>query len=68
MTPLAANTKLLPTTGGVGIRRAPKKNLLLAGTYTCRGDQSHEGRENIPVGGASRVRGERIYLSGGPVV
>eukprot|EP00976_Prorocentrum_cordatum_P065336 1177865-Prorocentrum_minimum.AAC.1 len=29
------------------------------------GDQSREGRENIPVGGTSRVRGERIYLLAG---
>eukprot|EP00976_Prorocentrum_cordatum_P105520 1194273-Prorocentrum_minimum.AAC.6 len=29
---------------------------------TCRGDQSREGRENIPAGGTSHVRGERIYL------
>eukprot|EP00976_Prorocentrum_cordatum_P093538 1189413-Prorocentrum_minimum.AAC.1 len=29
--------------------------------------QSREGRENIPAGGTSHVRGERIYPQGGPV-
>eukprot|EP00959_Pyramimonas_sp_CCMP1952_P129303 2703745-Pyramimonas_sp.AAC.1 len=31
---------------------------------TCRGDQSREGRENIPVGETSHARGERTYLPG----
>eukprot|EP00976_Prorocentrum_cordatum_P073288 1181024-Prorocentrum_minimum.AAC.7 len=33
----------------------------------AHGDQSCEGRENIPTGGTSHVRGERVYLQGGPV-
>eukprot|EP00976_Prorocentrum_cordatum_P102138 1192919-Prorocentrum_minimum.AAC.4 len=32
-----------------------------------RGDQSREERENMPAGGTSHARGERIYLQGGPV-
>eukprot|EP00976_Prorocentrum_cordatum_P109325 1194999-Prorocentrum_minimum.AAC.11 len=30
--------------------------------YTCNGHQSHKGRENIPVAGTNRARGESILL------
>eukprot|EP00976_Prorocentrum_cordatum_P091862 1188690-Prorocentrum_minimum.AAC.1 len=45
--------------------RAATSSCRRAGRY--RGDQSREGRENIPAGGTSHVRGERTYPQGGPV-
>eukprot|EP00959_Pyramimonas_sp_CCMP1952_P034210 716985-Pyramimonas_sp.AAC.1 len=50
------------------LQRGPHQPLpVLVMAAGAHGDQSHEGREIIPTGWFSHVRGERIYLQDVPV-
>eukprot|EP00959_Pyramimonas_sp_CCMP1952_P390475 8182613-Pyramimonas_sp.AAC.1 len=42
----------------------PRGSVRCGAAFTLRGDQSREGGENIPAGGASHVRGERMSRRG----